>query len=242
MDNAPRDIQLLEKIYRFYENWASRNLTLACHKGCAACCTRNVTMTRAEGELLLKALDNTPRRDWLISRLQITGKVGRPRMTTNEWAGYCLEGQDLPGEDEQVLTPCPFLERDQSCGIYPLRPFSCRCFGSRIDCTTTGSADQPDILVEINTVTSQIIEHLGRGRWWGNMLDVLAALIQEKDLHIKASWNTPEESASYLRQARPLPGFLIMPAQQADVQKYLAALLALPMDTKTFGHHLSISL
>ncbi len=215
MLNAPQAIAVLEQIYQFYETWAS-DLKLACHKGCAACCTRNVTMTQAEGELILAGLEKDSRLEWLLARLQLEGDIGRPLITTNEWAECCLEGREVGEEDEQVLTPCPLLNRDQSCSIYPLRPFSCRCFGSTVDCATKGIADQPDILMDVNTVTMQIIEHLGRGYWWGNMLDVLSALIREENTKPSSDIHLAEAASAHLRQAKPLPGFLIMPDRQTE--------------------------
>lgn len=243
MIKSTQTIAIIEKIYQVYEAWAS-GLQLACHRGCAACCTRNVTMTRAEGELILAAIQQESRLEWFISRLQVKGHIGRPLMSTNEWARRCLEGQEVSGEEpEQVLTPCPFLDRKLCCSLYPLRPFACRCFGSSVDCATSGMAEQPDILIEINTVTMQLIEHLGRGGWWGNMLDVLSALILQTEVkQVMGGEQRLEETTGYLHRAKPLPGFLVMPAQQTAVQAYLNDLLAIQIGRTNIGEILQIPL
>ena len=236
MQNLSPVLTAIKKIYRYYEDWAS-GLELACHKGCAACCTRNVTMTQAEGNLILLGLQEESRMKWLGKRLQIKGMIGRPRMTTNEWARNCIEGvEGDENETVQVLDPCPFLDHSQSCSIYRLRPFSCRCFGSSVDCSTTGLAEQPDILMEINTVTLQVIEHLGQNSCWGNMLDVLSALMRHDTAKADSDDRRQEEGTNnHLHRARPLPGFLVMPAQQAVVQTYLDGLYAIRVDNTPIG-------
>ncbi len=236
MINSSQAIAVLEEMYRFHASWAS-GLELACHKGCAACCTRNVTITGLEGQLIVHGLWKTSQPNRLKQRLQVDGPIGRPAMTTNEWAGNCLEGRDIGDREiDQVLTPCPFLDQNQSCSIYPLRPFACRCFASNVDCAGTGMAEQPDILMEINTVTLQLIEHLDRGGYWGNMLDVLSILIGKNESgQVSPAEPGAVKADRYLRRARPLPGFLVMPDQQAAVQAYLTDLFALRIGRSTIG-------
>lgn len=245
MINSSQAIAALQEIYRFHASWASE-LDLACHKGCAACCTRNVTLTEAEGQLILNGLQEQARLDWLSQRLQLKGRIGRPVMTTNEWARDCFEGREISGQEpDQVLAPCPFLDQDQGCAMYSLRPFACRCFGSSVDCGRTGMAEQPDILMEVNTVTLQIIEHLGQGNCWGNMLDVLPMMIRKNEFRQENKNNgklRPEKTGQYLRRARPLPGFLVMPDQQAAVQAYLDDIFTIRIyRTTTIGALLQIN-
>lgn len=216
---------ILAAIYGYYENW-TLSFQLACHSGCAACCTRNVNIIRAEGEMILSGLEEKNCLKKLSRLLPLKGNIGRQHITTNGWAEHCLKGMEIVAEDNQVMEPCPFLDGQNHCSIYRLRPFSCRCFGSTVDCRTSGVAEQPDILMEVNTVTLQLIEHLGQGQWWGNMLDMLPALLAEQYEKTTSSAN-PEEINSHLLNALPVPGFLIMPEQQAAVQQYLEGLFAL---------------
>jgi Fe-S-cluster containining protein len=243
MKNTSQTIAVIEKIYSFYESWALK-LKLACDQGCATCCTQNVTLTRAEGELILTALrQDEARLQWLTEKLPIKTEIGRPLMSTNEWARRCIEdGEMSEGLATQVLKPCPFLDEKKSCSIYHLRPFSCRCFGSTVDCSLAGKAEQPDILIEVNTVTMQIIEHLDRGRWWGNMLDMLYALILLPDVDQKKTKQQLQETTQHLHPGKPLPGFLVMPEQQPTVQTYLDNLFALQFKQTTLGEILQIPL
>ena len=50
-----RDI--LTTIYALHEKWAAA-FPFACGKGCATCCTRSVTMTTLEGELIFDHLSS----------------------------------------------------------------------------------------------------------------------------------------------------------------------------------------
>ncbi len=238
-------LTILEEMYRYYESWAT-GLELACHKGCAACCTRNVTITGAEGRFIVNGLQKKEksRLDWLRGRLQIKGRIGRPGMTTNQWAGNCLKGLEISGDgSDHVLDPCPFLDQDQGCSMYQLRPFACRCFGSSVDCGKSGMAEQPDILMEVNTVTLQLIEHLDQGNCWGNMLDVLPMMIRENAPGQEADGKQrPEKTGRHIHRSRPVPGFLVMPDQQAEVQEYLTGLFAVQIGRSNLGTILQINL
>ncbi len=245
MSNPSRTqvVAVLKELYRYYGSWAS-GLELACRKGCAACCTRNVTMTMAEGRFIFEGLQEQSQLDRLRQRLQIEGRVGRPDMTTNEWARDCLEGLEISGQgSDHVLAPCPFLDQNQICSIYSLRPFACRCFGSSVDCAKSGMAEQPDILMEVNTVTLQLIEHLDQGNCWGNMLDVLPILVRENDSGQESDGDQQAGKADrHIRRCRPLPGFLVMPDQQTAVQAYLTGLFAIRTCRTTLGAILRINL
>lgn len=232
MNTAPGPTDILSAIYAFYQSWASDQLDLVCRKGCAACCTRNVTMTEPEGEYILAGLPGDEQRTWLGEHLENCGTRGRPQLTTNDWAVHCLRGEECDDPSEQVLEPCPFLDAEQSCQIYALRPFACRCFGSSVDCSKAGTASQPNRMLEVNTVTMQLIEHLGRERPWGNMLDLLSLLLLQAEPRTE---NAPElkEIRQHLRTAAALPGFLIMPNEQGTVQNYLAELLQVQVKGQT---------
>lgn len=244
MNYATPAIAVIEKIYTYYESWADAELNLACHQGCAVCCTRNVTMTRTEGEIILSGLQQEASGlQWLTDKLPVAGPIGRPGMSTNQWATHCFTSGEIGETSEtRVFSPCPFLAPHKSCSIYPLRSFSCRCFASSIDCAESGTAEQPDLLMEVNTATMQIIEHLGRGRWWGNMLDILYALTLLEDIQEDTNKRHLQETIKHLHMAGPLPGFLIMTEQQEAVQSYLDGLFAVQVDDKTtIGEMLQIS-
>jgi len=165
----------LDRIYRLYAEQTG-SLDLACRKYCADCCTADVTLTRLEGAYILDALDDEGRAE-LFARLAAHGDSPRfqPRMTTNGFAAYCNHG--APPEDAagSATGPCPLLS-ENACTIYPQRPFGCRCMISARPCRETGEARIDPFTLTLNTVFLQLIEHLDKDGFFGNLNDVLCRL------------------------------------------------------------------
>lgn len=169
-------------------------------------------MTTLEGELIVDYLKTRPD---LHSLLQALPYAPTPVATTNRFARSCLDGTDGdadPGGWD--LAPCVFLHRD-CCQIYPVRPFMCRSFGSRVPCSQTGSAEVDPFFLTLTTVIMQCIEHLDRGRPWGNLNSILRLLA------------SAPAGGEELPTAQPLPGFLIPPEEEAAIKDRLEILLAL---------------
>jgi len=232
---------ILEKIYNFYASW-SASLPLACTKGCSACCSRNVHMTQLEGLYILAGLENESKKEQFREKMVFQGQIGRFKMSTNSWARRCLQGKkNHTDESAHVLAPCPFLDHQQGCSLYDRRPFACRCFASEIVCTASGEAQQSAALMEINTVTLQIVEHLSRDGLWGNMLDLLPRLLEEQLPPESKKTNNEQGGSKFLHQAEPFPGFLVMPEQQKEVQSYLDDLFAIRLGKSTLGQVVEIA-
>ena len=83
----------------------------------------------------------------------------------------------------------------------------------------------PSAIISGATAGQQIIEHLGQGELWGNMLDVLLALADLPQHKKVATAITDGQIMAYaqarLISARPLPGFLIPPEDNDEVQVLL---------------------
>lgn len=241
----PDKKEILQAIFEVYEEWTD-NKKFACQKGCAACCTQNVTMTAVEGELLLQHIREHKLEKWFADRLQNGNReiTKRPVMTHNAFARNCLKGVETSmGDPPRQQKACLFLAEDNSCKVYGARPFGCRCFSSLEDCRTSGIAKQPDELLAINTVTMQVIEHLGQKEFWGNIYDVLLALCSltgNNDIaglfHKKSQLTAAN---TRLLRAEPLPGFLIMPEEQENVGEYLEALFKKEIQGKSLEHILN---
>ncbi len=112
--------QLL-KLYEEFEETAKGYLESAvCAPGCADCCTNvgNVDAATLEGLLILSYLQNLPssRRDYFARKLKENRK-------TKERSAYAR---------------CAFLLENNTCGIYEVRPFSCRRLYSIKVCGNTG--------------------------------------------------------------------------------------------------------
>lgn len=173
-DPPKRDdrIAVLAHIYAVYDAFAE-TLPAACRRGCAHCCTRNVTVTTLEACHIAAGL-SAGAEETRVGRL-VTGlnqNRFQPRITTNELADICRQGGDPPEEIQPDGTACPLLE-DDACAIYPVRPFHCRCMTSRTNCGETGHADMDPFVMTVNTVCLQYIEHIDRRGFSGNLIDAV---------------------------------------------------------------------
>jgi Fe-S-cluster containining protein len=105
--------------------------TISCKAGCGACCRQLVPTSQVEAREIVDVVERMPeprrtqvkgRFDDAIRRLKATGMYAR------------LEDRAQWSEDEfkrvgleyfHLGIPCPFLE-EESCGIHPDRPVTCR--------------------------------------------------------------------------------------------------------------------
>lgn len=218
-----------------FEQWAGE-YDRACARGCSPCCTQNVTITALEGERILSYIRDKNLQTWLAEKLDQPLPHSRPRMTTNEFAQACLNGREADPEENDNLSACPFLEEDV-CRIYPVRPFSCRCFISAVRCSTRQPARISEHYLSASTAITQLIEHLGQKEYWGNMADVLLALCDISiNLKIAAQLVAPSriiQARLRTHSARPLPGFLFTEEDEIKIRPLLAAIFATEIAGKT---------
>jgi hypothetical protein len=81
-------------------------------------------------------------------------------LSANALAELCAEDEDLPAENEAPANEkCPLLTEDL-CSIYASRPFNCRCFISRTPCGEKGFADVDEVVLAVNTLFLQTVEHV----------------------------------------------------------------------------------
>ena len=202
--------QILFTIYDIFDQW-NKDLDKACKRGCSCCCTQNVTITAVEGEAILRYVLAEDMAFWLAEKLNSPPVHQAPQMTTNDFAAACLEGRDVDQDSPHNSSPCPFLEKNL-CTIYPVRPFNCRLFISQQTCSAMHPAVVSDFYLEAATAVTQIVEHLGQKEYWGNMLDVLPALLDISEFkEIANHLSTTQIIQARMRTltAKPLPGFLI---------------------------------
>ena len=222
-----RKRELLHTVYGVYSGWVER-FPLACQKGCAACCTQSVTMTSLEGEEVLGFVKRKGMEKWLIEKLgKTTAGKSKAALTTNQYARACLEHQEV-AEDALGgwnFTPCIFL-REDVCSIYEVRPFGCRSFGSLTRCSDNSGAEIAPIHLTVNTVFTQIIEHVcSDGGYWGTMADILENLIE----------NQASGSTRSLLPAQSIPGFLLEPYEVKLIHVLLKQLYGQSAEKQTFG-------
>ncbi|MEN8257139.1 MAG: YkgJ family cysteine cluster protein [Thermodesulfobacteriota bacterium] len=220
--------KIVQRIYHQFEQWIGQNkLQFSCQRGCASCCTHNVTMTATEGELIHRFINENGRNSWFADKIQSIKNRQQLTETTNELAQKCLaaeESSTLPPEKKETV--CPFLE-DDSCQIYEVRPFSCRSFASVKKCRPGQAAELPQYYISATTAGQQLIEHVGQGEYWGNMHDVLLALCDIKEnegtAELLASQSVADQARSRLTKAQPLPGFLIGQDEYEKVSPFILA-------------------
>jgi hypothetical protein len=182
-------------------------------------------MTTLEAYKIISALDLSSRQT-LLDKLNQQMKKQRfiPQITTNRLARICLSGEEPP---EETIDPfwgsCPLLT-DNTCTVYDIRPFGCRCMVSKQRCAETGVAEIDDFTITVNDVFLQYIEHIDQNGSSGNLSDVLAHVIHNETA------DTGSQIA--LRQTTlvtnsPLHALLIPPEHRKNIEPILAALRAI---------------
>lgn len=171
--DVEKRLKLLEKIYRMHDTYTSNTQTV-CHKGCAACCTCNVTATTMEVLLVYHHLASQGRTERLEAKAS-SAPSGRfqPKMTINQMVAMCAQGEDLPEETNDPRAGACILLEDDLCSIYSKRPFGCRAMLSSSDCSLGGEAQMPSLMLSINNVIMQYLEAIDQPGGSGNFIDVL---------------------------------------------------------------------
>ena len=111
---------------------------LPCRNGCSRCCIGPFPITMLDVDELQRGMAALPpeKRAGIVERAV--------RQTTAIQAAYPQLGDDRKLDDwsDQVIDelvtrfadlPCPALQDDGSCGIYPFRPITCRTMGIPIE-------------------------------------------------------------------------------------------------------------
>jgi hypothetical protein len=206
-------LDMLRRIYAVFDQVLAP-YALACHRGCDACCTANVTLTTLEAWGIVAGLGDDAE--------QVLARLGsppdprrfRPQVGINTVAALVLDGEDPPeeGADPQAGA-CPLL-RDHCCPIYPLRPFACRCMISTRPCDTVGYATIDDFFVTVNTVFQQTIEDLDVGGATGNLSDLvpLLGLSDVKETYVRGRL---DPAALDLAPNRRMPALMVPPGHRA---------------------------
>jgi Fe-S-cluster containining protein len=220
--------EILHHIYNAFERWPNRP-AVACRSGCSACCSGNVTITALEGVEILRWVQQNSLSHWLARILAENGPGETPRQTTNEFAAACLAGLAEDDPEEMAPSSCPFLENSQ-CRIYPVRPLACRLFVSSQTCEKGQPALVPEYYLATATVLCQLVEHLGQKEYWGNMLNVLPALLDSTEFGDIAA-GVPSlrtiQARLATRKAHPLPGFLLTEAEEEKIRPLLATIFSI---------------
>ena len=224
--NLEQRLIVLNKIYRLY-NDVTKNLDVACKKYCATCCTSNVTMTTLEGYLMADHMISNGQAD-LFENIQtkISKHRFKPQITTNRLADLCMKGNDPPEEEKTYSNvSCPVL-KDNLCSIYKVRPFGCRCFISKHDCSKTGYAEVDSFDMTVGTLFMQFVEHIDFMGFSGNFADVLL-LMASKENRDHYKMNILNHLSADLVPNLKIEVLMVPPEHRMKVKPVLDALLSL---------------
>jgi Fe-S-cluster containining protein len=214
-------LALLDHIYRIYEEDIVSDDT-ACKRGCALCCTRNVTLTGLEALRIAEHIRGKPEYRAAL-RSASEKKRFRPVCTFNQIAEICMRGGDFPEEEmDPAWTPCPLL-KNAECSIYPIRPFGCRCMISMRSCAENNYAEMSEFTATINDVFLQYIEHIDAGGCFGNLTDMLLFLEDEKRA-ADYPRSIPEELPEALIPNHPLKVLMVPPEFRGKIRPVLQKL------------------
>ena len=165
----------LGQLYDLYDAFMAKE-DLVCHKGCATCCTCNVTITSLELDYIKAILGpgNTGSFMELVGK-NLAEKRFQPKTTINGFARLCMEGSEIPEEEnDPAWGSCPLL-LNNTCTIYPARPFGCRSLVSKEDCSRVGMATLPPLVLTVNNIFMQYIEQMDCNGISGNLSDMILA-------------------------------------------------------------------
>jgi Fe-S-cluster containining protein len=221
--NLTTKLAVLDQIYRIYDEFSGK-LNVACHRYCAECCTRNVTLTTLEAYKIADSLISKGKSDLFgILEQQSDKKRFQPKTTTNRLAEICMRGEEPPDEENDASWgACPFLT-NKECPIYAVRPFGCRCLVSKQDCSQTGYADTDPFVFAVNQVFLQFIEHVDAQGFSGNFTDML--LFMASDDKRKSYKNGKlAHSDSKLIPNAPIKILMVFPEHKAGIMPILQAL------------------
>ncbi len=221
----PLDVQLnaLVQVYRVLDDVLDGR-DLSCHRGCAACCTQNVTVTTLEGYRIIAHLDPAGVKG-LVERVSNAMQSLRfqPESTLNMQArqpGGDVAVVEEPGSAEMGI--CPLLV-DDTCAIYADRPLACRTMVSASDCRSAGYAAMDPFLLTVGHVLLQFTEHIDQNGLTGNLIDVLRYLSDESIRRQYEAGKTMQPKNG-LPANRPLSVLMVPPEHRRKISPVLKML------------------
>ena len=221
MKNQDRltQMRILKKLYLLYEK-AIEQVKTVCGEKCSSCCTCNVTLTGLEAEFLMAAVTQEEKKN-LKNMIEQDPSSKRyvPKMTSNCFARMCMENKDIPEEEnDPSWGKCPLLV-DELCHIYEVRPFGCRALMSQVNCRKSGYAKMDPLVLTLNTVFLQIIEHLDEKGYFGNLSDMLTLFWS--DVPCKTSLDCSQVSRDEQLLCNEKIPLLMVPPEHQEVVKPL---------------------
>ena len=171
-DKKTRVYELYEKYERLVQPYKSQAV---CEKGCASCCidVGSVGATTLEGLIILEYVQGWDRQ----ALKEINHNLGENR---ND-------------KLSQVFSRCAFLDQEQSCRIYAVRPFSCRRLYSMRQCDGQGAVVHRQAVMVGQKIEKELQE-LDPGGCSGHLSFILHLLEREpfRRGYLKGSWKVED--------------------------------------------------
>ena len=150
-----------------------------CKIGCAFCCTHfgNVDIITLEGLIIHERIDSLNVQERSDIRKKLT--------------------QNMKKKANGAISRCSFLKTDNTCGIYDIRPFSCRQLYSLKDCTEQGPTVHRQA-VELAKLTTKRLQQLDATGYSGHISYILYLLDKPvfRKLYMSGGFN-PREIMSF---------------------------------------------
>jgi hypothetical protein len=164
--------QLYDEYERLVQPYKSQAV---CEKGCASCCidVGSVGATTLEGLIILEYIQGWDR--------QTLKEINRDL------------GENRNDKLNQVFTRCAFLDQEQGCRIYAVRPFSCRRLYSVRKCDGQGAVVHRQAVVLGQKIEKEL-QKLDADGCSGHLSFILRLLDREpfRRGYLKGSWTVED--------------------------------------------------
>ncbi len=136
---------------------AARAVVPSCAAGCASCCSYEVPVTRPEAEVLVA---------WLAEH-RTAAELDAIRERLRGWLAWYRD--DLPRLElprdvafARHAPRCALLEPDGRCGVYPVRPVSCRnhLVSSRPELCAMATDEEPRQILDVARASVTYVEEI----------------------------------------------------------------------------------
>ncbi|GAB6146337.1 YkgJ family cysteine cluster protein [Desulfocicer niacini] len=218
--------EVLGRIYLLHEQY-TREHGMVCEKGCSACCTCNVTLTSLEYAFMVNGMGEKEKKR--LEERALKGRAGKrfqPGYTINNMAALCLAGQEPPEEEnDPAWGTCPLLREDM-CTIYETRPLACRMLLSQVQCRQLGYAQMPPLVLTLNNLFMQVVEHLDARGISGNLTDMILWHSQREN---EGTGDVSPLSAHLINNSRA-PVFMVPPEHREQLGPLMAQLSSIMAD------------
>ncbi len=170
-------------------NIAANAIQVSCGRGCSRCCHHFVTSVHALE--VLSVYENLRAQDNLEALMQACQKRVED---FDAWVEFCEETypERTPSEREDLALehyyderlPCPFLEDDGACGVYPDRPMTCRMYLASSPPEYCEAENVTDERADVFTIPADEsiavrLERLDRSAdYWGHSPDLYRSLVK----------------------------------------------------------------